>query len=93
MEAARLADERRAQAQREVEQTEKLEAERFKMRRAASKANLAKIRKQQALTKESVKEGYVYVQPSDSVTWKHRYFVLSKQGIDFYRDNKVSLWV
>jgi len=58
------------------------------MRRAASKANLAKIKKQHALTKDTVKEGYIYVQPSDSVAWKRRYFVLSKVSMRFYRDDK-----
>jgi hypothetical protein len=77
-------------AQQEMEQAEKREEEKARLRLAASKANLAKVRKEIALTKDTVKEGYIYVQPSDSVTWKRRYFVLSKDVMKFYRDEKAS---
>lgn len=89
LEAAKIANERRERVQNEREQAVKQEAEKNRLRRAASKANIAKVRKEHALSKETAKEGFVYVQPNDSVTWKRRFFELSKGGMRFYRDEKV----
>jgi len=73
-----------------MEIAEKQEKENTRMRHAASKANLTKVRKEHGLSKDTTKEGFVYVQPSDSVTWKRRYFELSKEAMKFYRDEKAS---
>lgn len=96
----RLQTARAAQQKREREERERLnlarrEAEEQDVKKAAVKANLANVHRQ--LTKGRDMKGvvqadYISVQPPDSISWKRRYYELTKNSLTLYKDDKVSIY-